>query len=205
LNLIEVNACRTRAAILFATDCGKQAMRWAASIASIVVGCAAAVSQSTGSRAAESCYGWATELVREAEHCVSSVRHPQLGFNYGPDNLFTERGAWCEGAQGQGIGEWVRVRFDPALRFRTVYLRNGHVRTPDTFVNNSRVKRLEIETSNGFATSVAIEDRPEQVIRLPQAQRAEWIKFTIKDVYPGKKYTDACLSKLLVDIEEYQR
>jgi len=175
-------------------------------VPSLILACVTVAASATASTAAETCFGWATELVRQARHCVSSVLGPQLGFNYGPDNLFTKRNAWCEGAPGQGIGEWVAVRLDPPLVFRTIYVVNGYVRSPDTFRNNSRVRQFEIETSNGFVTLVTLEDRPdEQAIQLPSAQRAEWIRFTIRSVYPGQRYSDTCLSGLMVDIEEYQR
>jgi len=178
----------------------------ARSLPSLMIACVAVAASATAAAAAESCFGWATELVRQARHCVSSVLEPQLGFNYGPDNLFTRRNAWCEGAPGQGIGEWVAVRLDPPLIFQTIYLVNGYVRLPETFRNNGRVRQFDIETSNGFVTSVTLEDRPdEQVIRLPSAQRAEWIRLTIRSVYPGQRFSDTCLSGLTVDIEEYQR
>jgi hypothetical protein len=172
----------------------------------LIVACAAVGASPTGAVASESCYGWATELVREAEHCVSSVLHPRLGFNYGPDNLFTRRNAWCEGASGPGIGEWVVVRLDPPLIFRTIRLINGYVRLPETFNDHSRVRQLDIETSNGLVTKAGLEDSPdEQTIELPRAERAAWIKFTIADVFPGRRYADVCLSGLMVDLEEYQR
>lgn len=171
-----------------------------------MLACASAVAFPAAAAADESCFGWATELVRQAEHCASSVRHPQLGFNYGPDNLFTKHNAWCEGIPGNGMGEWVVVRFDPALVFRTIRVINGYVRLPETFTDNGRVRRFDIETSNGFVMSASLEDRrDEQTIQLPNAQRADWIRFTIADVYPGEKHDDTCLSGLMVDIEEYQR
>lgn len=178
--------------------------RLAAALSGLIV--AGAIALPNASAAAESCYGWATELVRQAKYCVSSVLGPQLGFNYGPDNLFTRRNAWCEGASGPGIGEWVVIHLDPPLIVRTIYVVNGYVRLPDTFANNGRVKRFDIETSNGFAMSAGLADRPgEQVIQLPRAERLAWIKLTIAEVYPGKRYADTCLSGLTVDIEEYQR
>jgi hypothetical protein len=180
--------------------------RFVARALGIIAVCTTVAASSAELTPTEFCYGWATELVRQAEHCASSVRHPQLGFNYGPDNLFTKRNAWCEGAAGQGIGEWVVIRLDPPLIFRKIYVVNGYVRLPKTFSDNSRVKRIDIETSNGFAMSALLEDRPdEQTIQLPKAERADWIKFTIKDVYRGEKYEDTCLSGLMVDIEESQR
>jgi hypothetical protein len=175
-------------------------------VANSIVACAAALASPAGTAASESCYGWATELVRDAQHCVSSVLRPQLGFNHGPDNLFTKRNAWCEGAPGPGIGQWIAVRLDPPLIIRTIHVVNGYVRSPRTFADNGRVKQFAIETSNGFVMKANLEDRAdEQIIRLPREQRAAWIKFTIAGVYPGRKHANTCVSGLMVDIEEYQR
>lgn len=180
--------------------------RLATALSTLIVTGTAVFGLPNASAAAEICYGWATELVRQAQHCVSSALGPQRGFNYGPDNLFTRRNAWCEGARGRGIGEWVAVRLDPPLIVRTVYVVNGYVRTPETFASNGRVKQFAIETSNGLVMSASLKDRAdEQVIQLPRPERMAWIKFTISDVYPGKRYADTCLSGLTVDIEEYQR
>ena len=96
----------------------------------------------TPAHAVEYCYGWATELVVEAQHCSSSVLPPQMGTNYGPDNLFTERGAWCEGVPGSGIGEWFMVRLRPSLFFQTIYVVNGYSKSPEAFRNNGRVKQF---------------------------------------------------------------
>ena len=160
----------------------------------------------TMSWASEYCYDWATELVTAARHCVSSVLAPQQNNNYGPANLFQERGAWCEGTSQSGIGEWITVRFNPSLFFQRIYVINGYAKSVDTFRNNSRVKQFRIDTSSGLVTYVDLKDNPrEQIIHLPQKVNASWIRFTVTDIYRGKKYSDTCLSKLIVDIEEYQR
>ena len=154
----------------------------------------------------EYCYDWTTELVTAAQHCVSSVLGPQQNNNYGPINLFLERGAWCEGTSRSGIGEWIIIRFNPSLFFQTIYVINGYTKSAETFRNNSRVKQFRIDTSDGVVTYANLEDHPyEQVIHLPQKEKGSWIRFTITDIYRGEKYSDTCLSKLLVDIEEFQR
>jgi hypothetical protein len=173
---------------------------------SLIIGGMAVAAAATELTANEYCYGWATELVRQAEHCVSSVRRPQLGINYGPNNLVNERGGWCSGAPGDGIGEWILVRFDPGMVFQSIYARNGYAQSPVAFAESSRVKQLQIETSNGFTTTAMLEDHSrQQVIRLQSQQQADWIKFTISEVYPGGRYEGVCLGMLGVDIEEYQR
>jgi len=180
--------------------------RFRRSVVSLTIVCAAGAVSTIGSVAKEICYGWATELVRQARHCVSSVLPPQLGFNYGPENLFTKRNAWCEGVRGNGIGESVVVRLDPPLIFRTVYVTNGYTRSSETFADNNRVKKFKIETNNGLTMTARLVDRPdEQIIRLPRPQRAAWVKFTITGVYSGRRYRNTCISGLMVDIEEYQR
>ena len=154
----------------------------------------------------ETCYGWATELVIEAQDCVSSVLPPQMGINYGPDVLSKQEGAWCEGVPGYGNGEWIEIRFRPDRFFQSIYLVNGYAKSAETFLNNSRVKQFKINTSDGLVTIANLQDHSrEQIIRLPRKVKASSIRLTIIDVYRGAKYADTCLSKLVVDIEEYQR
>ncbi len=182
-------------------------MRHLASAAVVLtLGWLAGIAAGSTTRANESCYGWATELVTAAQHCVSSVLPPQRAINYGPDILFKQQGAWCEGVPGHGIGEWVEVRLQPRLFFQSIYVVNGYAKSTETFRNNGRVKRFQIQTSDGLTTTATLEDRPgEQTIRLPRKANASWVRLTIAEVYPGERYLDTCLSGLVVDIEEYQR
>ena len=76
---------------------------------------------------------------------ASSSLKPQGKFNYKAENAhdFNHRSVWVEGADGQGIGEWLEYEFPGRCpRITTVKILNGHVKTPKAWRENSRVKSL---------------------------------------------------------------
>jgi hypothetical protein len=136
--------------------------------------------------------------------CASSVLAPQAGNSYGPQNIFDgEDKAWCEGVTGYGVGETLTLHFKPAVRLQQFSFLNGYPKSPDTYRNNSRVKQLRIQTSDGFATTVTVKDTQEdQPIKLPRAVKPAWVKFTILDVYPGARGADTCIAGIFANLEE---
>lgn len=141
----------------------------------------------------------------EVRFCVSSVLPPQAENKYGPE-IFTEsdeKKAWCEGVTGYGIGESVTLHFKPAVRVQQFEFVNGYQKDDDTFKNNSRVKILRIQTSDGFATAITVPDKKEAfTIKLPRAVKPQWVRFTIGDVYPGARGSDTCIGAILPNLEQ---
>lgn len=144
------------------------------------------------------------QFFREMEFCASSVLPSQGGASYGPKHLSRWSGegrAWCEGANGPGVGETISVRVKGAVPFRRLLVANGYGKSPDTFRDNGRVKTLEIVAGGGVRATVALADRPEIVaVDLP-AMAQDWFQAKIVDVYPGARFTDTCLSLLIPDFE----
>lgn len=137
-------------------------------------------------------------------YCVSSVLPGQFNNAYGPANLFSgpQGVAWVEGRQGQGIGEWVTIEFDSPRRVRSFIFRNGYQKDDDIFRKNGRVKRLVLQTSHGARIPLELDDKSGvQTWTLTTPVEAQWLKFTIDDVYPGSRYSDTALSKLTVNSE----
>jgi hypothetical protein len=134
-------------------------------------------------------------------YCASSVLSSQFGNTYGVRNLFNDdrSTAWVEGAQGQGVGEWISVTFDDERWIRSVSIDNGYQKNSDIFYKNSRVRRLRLIFSGGEARDFLLQDGfGRQTLTLGTPIRARWVQFVIDDVYPGRKYTDTAISKLLV-------
>lgn len=141
----------------------------------------------------------------ETQFCVNAALAPQGEDKFGPENfLDSESGkAWCEGAVGYGIGEAVTIRFKPAVRVQEFSFLNGYPKTGDTYKNNSRVKQLRIQTSDGFATVVTVPDKKEaHPIRLARPVKPQWVRFTIVDVYPGARGSDTCIAGILPNLEQ---
>jgi hypothetical protein len=137
--------------------------------------------------------------------CVSSALAPQGENKYGPE-IFVEgdeKKAWCEGVVGYGIGETVTIHFKPAVRLQEFSFANGYSKTPETFRNNSRVKQLRIQTSDGFATVVTVPDKSDaHTVKLPRPVKPQWVRFTIAEVYPGARGSDTCISGIFPNLEQ---
>lgn len=134
-------------------------------------------------------------------YCGSSVLAPQYGFNYVPANVVDNRldTAWVEGKKGSGEGEWLLVDLGRARSVRTIELLNGYHKNEDIFRKNNRVRGLKIAMSNGYTTTVELEDSGGvQKITLDEPQAVTWVQLTIQSVYRGTKYQDTAISEVRV-------
>ena len=140
-------------------------------------------------------------------YCVSSVLQSQFGNSYGPENLFkrTDGVAWVEGRPGQGVGEWITVEFDTLRTINSVMLRSGYQKNADIFAKNGRVRQLRMMFSTGETMILNPPDRAgAEMYKLEKPVKAYWIKFTVEGVFPGTRYSDLAISKLLVNSEPAQ-
>lgn len=105
---------------------------------------------------------------------------------------------WVEGVKGYGIGEYLDVEFDHAVS--QIEILNGFVDLdrPWLFLENSRVKTLIIESLDGsFSKEYELKEFVEMsYIEFPC--KTTKVRMTIKDVYPGTKYDDTCITALFV-------
>jgi len=103
---------------------------------------------------------------------------------------------WVEGVSGNGIGETITLEYkEPVIGISVL---SGYVELQKLklFKENSRLKKIEIENLETGKKQIAdFEDRVYfKYIQLEEP--AEKIKITIKDVYPGTKYSDTCISAI---------
>lgn len=138
-------------------------------------------------------------------YCVSSVLPAQFGNSYSVANLFSgpDTVSWVEGRPGQGIGEWITVEFDKPRTVVSILLKNGYQKSADIYGKNSRVRRMKVQFSGGEGFDINPQDRygVAELIKLAAPVKAYWVKFTIDDVFPGSKYTDTAITKLIVNSE----
>ena len=140
---------------------------------------------------------------------ASSCLKPQGRFNYKADNAhdFNHRSVWVEGADGQGIGEWLEYEFPGRCpRITTVNILNGHVKSDKAWRENSRVKTLQMYYMGKPYAILELENsRTLQCFDVgvlgPHEEKApNWtLRFEILEVYPGEKYTDTVISELYFD------
>ena len=104
--------------------------------------------------------------------------------------------AWSEGAAGAGIGEWLEIEPDVAQPLRAITIRPGYGKSEDLFRANARPKRIAVKLNDEFEFDAAVPDRMGNV-RIPVAGYAkpvEKLRLTFKEVYPGGRHQDLCVS-----------
>jgi len=139
-----------------------------------------------------------------ATMCASTALKPQGANTYGPENLRddTEK-AWCEGAPGDGQGEYVRITWAGPVEFRSVIIGNGYQKSRETYLNNARARRMRIETGDGISVTRDLPDSGKHhTLRLPRTAKTNSLRVTIVEVYRGAKYSDLCLFYLSPNFEE---
>ncbi|MCQ2982755.1 MAG: hypothetical protein MJ178_08385 [Treponemataceae bacterium] len=106
---------------------------------------------------------------------------------------------WVEAKSDDGIGEYIEfdITSEPLNRDVAITLRilGGYVDPlkPYLFRENSRPKTLLVQTDTGFSELLELPDLAQFVdMEIPLESRH--VRLTIKDVYPGSKYSDTCIS-----------
>jgi hypothetical protein len=140
-------------------------------------------------------------LVRPHAATASSTLRATTITDFRPTNLLdgNPASAWNEGADGTGVGEWVRLEFNEPISLARIEIANGYQRDAERFSGNVRVKSIELEYSDGTKPQVVqlLDSQGLQLIK-PAAKETEWIKLTILSVYPTYKWPDAALSEMRV-------
>jgi hypothetical protein len=111
--------------------------------------------------------------------------------------------AWVEGADENGLGEWVRVRTSPISESTSLRLRihNGYHKSEKLFKQNARAKEVQIKSlASGKTQTFPLEDNMEwQEINLAlDKEKFEGFELKVVSDYPGTKYKDLCISDLEV-------
>jgi len=134
-------------------------------------------------------YGWK----------LSTSSYLNNAATYAPDNLFDKslHTAWVEGANDEGIGEWVLIKFDGSRMIEDIGIFNGYQKSLNLFEANNRVKELAISSSDGAKKIVLLKDEKD-LQWTPLNKKTEWIKFKIVSVYRGNKYNDTCLTEIII-------
>ncbi len=113
------------------------------------------------------------------------------------------RTAWVEGAAGDGIGEWLRLRvteMDGATRLR-LHVRNGYQKSPSLYLANARPREVTVKLlPSGTQRRVTLGDAEgwQDVVIEQPAGKLDVVELRIESVYPGTRYTDTCISDIQV-------
>jgi hypothetical protein len=113
--------------------------------------------------------------------------------------------AWAEGAEGDGIGEWIKLNADEAYEISGIEITNGIGQDEDMFYAYNRVKQIRIEFSDQTSVVAELKDGAYgfynyQRIELDKPVKTSSIKITILDIFQGKKYHDTCMADIIVSL-----
>lgn len=117
----------------------------------------------------------------------SSVRRADRGNFYFPNFAFDNNPAtaWCEGASGSGLGEWLNFEFDRAVSLRQIKIQPGYFKTAQVWRDNNRVKTALLEFSDGTSRTATFSDQMQtQTVDVGQKQ-TRWVRITIEQIYNG--------------------
>ena len=130
-----------------------------------------------------------------------------MGCNF-PEKRTVWGAPWCEGVQGQGIGERLEFSLKKNNSYAEVFSKQkifisiGYVdySRPDLYNANSRPKILSVYINNTFYKDVRLEDTSEyqDLLKDRILAASDTIKLVIKDVYPGEKYQDTCINDIFI-------
>jgi len=139
-------------------------------------------------------------MIRPTSVTSSSALKATSTNNYKATNLLDGdlATAWEEGAEGPGIGEWVKFDFSRQVVLTRIEIANGYQKDDDRYFGNPRVQSLGVEYSTGTIQLIDLLDTREYQSITPTRQPVEWVRLTIVSVYPGDVWDDTALSEVRI-------
>lgn len=118
---------------------------------------------------------------------ASSVRLAVQANTYYASNAIDGKRAtaWIEGADGPGIGEWIRFDFDREINLHRILWQPGYFKSPAIWNQNNRLASVRAEFSDGTWRELTFADRMDSQKMDVGAVRTRWVKFVITAVHYG--------------------
>lgn len=157
------------------------------------------------------------------KHIKSIRTSSSLGDNYVAEkmtdgNLNT---CWADGAGEDGAGQFIDIEFDSTMQVFAVLIVNGFARSEELFYKNNRVKQMDasgtcdpeayISNRESFESYSDCDSAWKPVnAKIPWASCtiacdmgdaslcAKKLRLTVKEIYPGSKYDDVCISEIYI-------
>lgn len=128
---------------------------------------------------------------------------PTNGINtssYDATNLIDDNisSCWCEGANGNGIGESVCFSSSKDQAVEGFMIWNGYQESDYLYDINARPKTIAVYADDDYIGNFELKDfglRSQKVV-LEEPIIAKSLTIKITDVYPGSKYEDCCISEI---------
>ena len=143
---------------------------------------------------------WQFELTDFKVTASSSLK----GDRYKPDNVNKWTGevdpnsCWAEGVTGNGEGEWLELNATVPVLLDTLEITNGLAASDTLFRANNRIKKIDLSVNGAEPVAVQLPDQMDPFnIKLPESKDVvRTIRLTIREVYPGTKYQDTCITRV---------
>lgn len=138
---------------------------------------------------------------------VSSTLSKQDGNSYEAENLKRWREdsskiVWAEGAEGQGVGEWVLLKLKKPNRLTGLRIAGGFqdYDRKELFKANARPKVIEMVLNDEYRQKLYFEDKSKfNTFWVDGYEKpVRTCKLVIKEVYPGEQFADLCLGMVSV-------
>lgn len=108
--------------------------------------------------------------------------------------------AWIEGADGPGIGEWIRFDFDREITLHRILWQPGYFKSPAIWNQNNRLATVSAQFSDGTWRELKFVDRMDSQKMDVGAVRTRWVKFVITAVHYGSD-PDTAVSEVAFEWE----
>ncbi len=92
---------------------------------------------------------------------------------------------WTEGADGLGVGEWIRFDLTKPTVLGRIEIANGYQKDETRFAENPRVRLVSVQYSSGANQLVELYDTAQIQYIVPADEAVEWFKLVIVSVYSG--------------------
>jgi hypothetical protein len=133
---------------------------------------------------------------------ASSVRYSVQSNTYNPANVIdgSRKTAWIEGADGPGLGEWLRFDFGREVNLHRIAVLPGYFKSPDIWKLNNRLASATISFSDGTSRSINFPDRMERQSFDVGSVKTRWVCLEIGEVYSGSD-PDTAISEVVFEWE----
>ena len=133
------------------------------------------------------------EQFRYVQVSASSEYPSNRTYSYGPDNAIDGNPEtwWGEGAEDDGLGEYLQVSWTGAKDVHEVRLIPGYLKYEadkhgDRWTLNNRIRKAEILFSGGRSFEQPFEDtKGWHTVVVDPPEEAEWVRVIVRDIYPG--------------------
>ena len=124
----------------------------------------------------------------------------QEGTSNSPILLFDGKDAtnWQEGVDGYGISETISFSFDDFYKVKYIGFKLGNWKTDRYYVGNAKPKTMTLAFGDYVGPVTFTGERKVEWVEVNNAVKANSMRVSIDDVYPGTQWEDTCITEIMV-------